>query len=56
MADKASGRLGRQWHPKIGLALGGFVLWQGLKLKRVRYIVPWDFYKGDGTQEVTSAT
>ena len=21
-------------------------LWQGLKLKRVRYIVPWDFYKG----------
>ncbi len=29
-------------------------LWQGLKLKRVRYIVPWDFYKGDGTAEVTS--
>jgi hypothetical protein len=29
-------------------------LWQGLKLKRVRYIVPWDFYKGDGTAEVAS--
>jgi hypothetical protein len=29
-------------------------LWQGLKLKRVRYVVPWDFYKGDGTAEVTS--
>src|SRR3954451_25303788 len=29
-------------------------LWQGLKLKRVRYIVPWDFYKGDGTAEVAT--
>jgi hypothetical protein len=29
-------------------------LWQGLKLKRVRYIVPWDFYKGDGAGEVTA--
>src|SRR5215217_465920 len=29
-------------------------LWQGLKLKRVRYIVPWDYYKGDGTAEVAS--
>jgi hypothetical protein len=29
-------------------------LWQGLKLKRVRYIVPWDYYKGDGTAEGTS--
>ena len=28
-------------------------LWQGLKLKRVRYIVPWDFYKGDGQAEAT---
>src|SRR6185503_19881351 len=27
-------------------------LWQGLKLKRVRYVVPWDLYKGDGTAEV----
>ena len=29
-------------------------LWQGLKLKRVRYIVPWDFYKGDGQAEATT--
>ena len=29
-------------------------LWQGLKLKRVRYIVPWDYYKGDGTAEVAT--
>ena len=29
-------------------------LWQGLKLKRVRYIVPWDFYKGDGASEVST--
>jgi hypothetical protein len=29
-------------------------LWQNLKLKRVRYIVPWDFYKGDGIGEVTA--
>jgi hypothetical protein len=29
-------------------------LWQGLKLKRVRYVVPWDFYRGDGTAEVTT--
>ncbi|HWK28384.1 MAG TPA: glycosyl hydrolase [Solirubrobacter sp.] len=29
-------------------------LWQGLKLKRVRYIVPWDYYKGDGAGEVTA--
>ncbi|MDA0167371.1 glycosyl hydrolase [Solirubrobacter ginsenosidimutans] len=29
-------------------------LWQGLKLKRVRYIVPWDFYKGDGAGEVAT--
>jgi hypothetical protein len=29
-------------------------LWQNLKLKRVRYVVPWDFYRGDGTAEVTS--
>src|SRR3954454_6015488 len=27
-------------------------LWRGLELKRIRYIVPWDFYKGDGTAEV----
>jgi hypothetical protein len=26
-------------------------LWQNLKLKRVRYIVPWDYYKGDGRAE-----
>ena len=29
-------------------------LWQGLKLKRVRYIVPWDFYRGDGQAEVAT--
>jgi hypothetical protein len=29
-------------------------LWQGLKLKRVRYVVPWDFYKGDGAAEATT--
>ena len=29
-------------------------LWQGLKLKRVRYIVPWDFYKGDGQAEAAT--
>lgn len=29
-------------------------LWQNLKLKRVRYIVPWDFYKGDGQAEATT--
>src|SRR3954447_21164125 len=29
-------------------------LWQGLKLKRVRYIVPWDYYKGDGAGEVAT--
>jgi hypothetical protein len=29
-------------------------LWQGLKLKRVRYIVPWDFYRGDGQAEATT--
>jgi hypothetical protein len=28
--------------------------WQSLKLKRVRYIVPWDFYKGDGFAEATN--
>lgn len=29
-------------------------LWQSLQLKRVRYIVPWDFYKGDGQAEATT--
>ena len=29
-------------------------LWQGLKLKRVRYVVPWDFYKGDGAAEAAT--
>ena len=29
-------------------------LWQNLQLKRVRYIVPWDFYKGDGQAEATT--
>src|SRR3954468_22606723 len=29
-------------------------LWQGLKLKRVRYIVPWDFYKSGGIPEATT--
>ncbi len=29
-------------------------LWQGLKLKRVRYIVPWDFYKSGGVPEATN--
>jgi hypothetical protein len=29
-------------------------LWQGLKLKRVRYIVPWDFYRGDGQAEAAT--
>ena len=29
-------------------------LWQGLGLKRVRYIVPWDFYKGDGAAEAAT--
>jgi hypothetical protein len=29
-------------------------LWQNLQLKRVRYIVPWDFYKGDGQAEAAT--
>src|SRR3954453_432189 len=29
-------------------------LWQGLKLKRVRYIVPWDFYKGEDAATVST--
>ena len=29
-------------------------LWQNLGLKRVRYIVPWDYYKGDGAAEAAS--
>jgi hypothetical protein len=29
-------------------------LWQNLKLKRVRYIVPWDYYKGDGRAEAAT--
>src|SRR3954465_15053668 len=32
----------------------GQPLWQGLKLKRVRYIVPWDFYKAGGVGEATT--